>query len=158
MELLSVFNDKEELLDKKIVRGIEPTGNEYTMIVYAFIINNKNELLLEKNKKSDKWVVPGGHVISDNPLNDLKRECMEELSIELHNNIKCIDTLSNNNRFFKLFMTMEDVNLNDIILQAEEVSAVNYFSFEQIDELIKNNNFRENNIVFIETLKKYLLY
>ena len=157
MELLSVFDKEENLLDKKIIRGIEPTGNEYTMITYIFIVNNNNEILLEKNSKTGKWVIPGGHVISGNPILDVKRECMEELSININNEIKVIDTLSNNNRFFKLFIVRENININDVVVQKEEVIDAKYFSLDDIDKLINDNEFRENNIIFIETYKKYLL-
>ena len=156
MELLSVFDEEENLLNSKIIRGNEPKNNEFVMIVYIFIINDDNKILLEQNAKTGKWVVPGGHVISGNPIEDIKRECMEELSISICNNIIYIDTLSNNNRFFKLYLVKENIDVNNIKLQKEEVIDAKFFSLSEVDMLINNKTLRENNVEFIEKLKKYL--
>ena len=38
MELLQIFDKNENIILKKIQRGIEPNNNEYIMIVYVFIV------------------------------------------------------------------------------------------------------------------------
>lgn len=157
MEWLQVFDINENLINKKILRGETPIANEYIMIVYIFIKNSNNKYLLERNAASNKWVIPGGHVIDLNPLDSIKRECKEELGIIIDTtNIKNIVTLNNNNRLFKLFYLESDINLKEIKVQEEEVTEVNYFTLEEIDELIENNQFRDNNIEFINSLKEYL--
>lgn len=157
MEWLNLFDINENSLNKKIKRGLIPNNDEYVMIVYIFIKNKDGKFLLEKNKDKDIWVVPGGHVNESNPINSIKRECMEELGIDIdESKIKSITTLCNNNRLFKIYYLEEDISLDDIIVQKEEVKDVNYFSLDEIDNMIKNGSFRENNIIFIDSLKKYL--
>ncbi len=157
MEWLNLFDINENSLNKKIERGLIPNNDEYVMIVYIFIKNKDGKFLLEKNKDKDIWVVPGGHVNDNNPINSIKRECMEELGIDIdERKLKSITTLCNNNRLFKIYYLEEDISLDDIIVQKEEVKDVNYFSIDEIDNMIKNDIFRENNIMFIDSLKKYV--
>lgn len=156
MELLQLFDINENIINKKIPRGIEPDNDEYIMIVYVFIMYN-NKLLLEKNTKYNKWVIPGGHVISNNPLEDIKRECYEELGIDIDiNNLELINTLNNNNRFFKLYYLNQNKFFNDIIIQKEEVSDFDYFEIDTINKMINNNLIRDNNIVFFKEFKKFI--
>lgn len=157
MEWLQVFDINENIINKKILRGENPTGNEYIMIVYIFIKNSDNKFLLERNTSSNKWVVPGGHVSDPQPIEGIKRECKEELGINIDTaNIKEIKTLNNNNRLFKIYYLESDIDLNDIKVQKEEVSEAKFYSFNEIDYLIESNEFRENNIEFVNAVKEYL--
>lgn len=157
MEWLQVFDENGIYKDKKILRGDTPLNDDYIMVVYIFIINKDNKILLEKNKEKDIWVVPGGHVDTPNIIDNLKRECMEELNLDISNcNIINIDTLKNDNRLFNLFLINKDIDINTLVLQPEEVKEVKYFTIEEIDIMINNGTFRENNIKFIDSLKRYL--
>ncbi len=157
MEWLQVFDENGIYKDKKILRGDTPLNDDYIMVVYIFIINKDNKILLEKNKEKDIWVVPGGHVDTPNIIDNLKRECMEELNLDISNcNIINIDTLKNDNRLFNLFLINKDIDINTLVLQPEEVKEVKYFTIEEIDIMINNGTFRSNNIKFIDSLKRYL--
>ena len=156
MEWLELYDINENCLNKKILRGETPSNNEYIMIVYIFIRNNEGKYLLEKNREREVWVVPGGHVSEKNPIDSIKRECMEELGIRIdESKLISIDTLCNNNRLFKLYYLEKNISLNDIVLQKEEVADANFFSINEIDNMIDNNIFRSN-ILFIKSLKKYI--
>jgi len=157
MEWLQVFDENGISKDKKILRGENPINDDYIMVVYIFIINKDKKILLEKNYEKDIWVVPGGHVDTPNILDNLKRECMEELNLDISNsNIINIDILKNDNRLFNIFLINEDVNINNLVLQKEEVKEVKYFTIEEINTMINNGTFRSNNIKFIDSLKRYL--
>ena len=157
MEWLQVFDENGIYKDKKILRGDTPLNDDYIMVVYIFIINKDNKILLEKNEEKDIWVVPGGHVDTPNIIDNLKRECMEELNLDISNcNIINIDTLKNDNRLFNLFLINKDIDINTLVLQPEEVKEVKYFTIEEIDIMINNGTFRSNNIKFIDSLKRYL--
>ncbi|MFA6514346.1 MAG: nucleotide exchange factor GrpE [Patescibacteria group bacterium] len=56
-------------------------------VVGPLIYNAKGEILLIKNPKfGDFWTIPGGHIELDEPAEEaLKREIMEETSLELKN-------------------------------------------------------------------------
>ena len=157
MEELQVFDINGNLINKKVVRGDTPTGSDYIMIVYVFIKNSDNKYLLERNATSGMWVIPGGHVTDTDPKESVKRECMEELGIDIDtNDLKHVSMLNRHNRLFNLFYIELDTDINQIKLQKEEVKDVNYFTKEEIERLIENKEFRENNIEFYEELIKYL--
>ena len=157
MEWLQLFDKNENVIDKKILRGEDPSGNEYIMVVYLFVFNSDNKILLERNFEKNIWVVPGGHVDTPNVIDNLKRESIEEMNLDISDcNIINIDTLYNDNRIFKIFLIHKDVDINLLKLQPEEVSEVKYFSLEEIDNMINDGTFRENNIKFIDSLKKHL--
>lgn len=157
MEWLELFDINEKSLGKKIVRGYTPDDDEYVMIVYIFIKNKEGKFLFEKNAITKSWVVPGGHVNEKKPINSIKRECMEELGIEINTRkVKSVETLKKNSRLFKMYYLESDISLEDITIQKEEVEEAKYFSLEEIDNMIDNGRLRENNIIFIDSLKKYL--
>ena len=157
MEWLQVFNENGIYKNKKLLRGDTPLNDDYIMVVYLFIINKDNKILLEKNKEKDIWVVPGGHVDTPNIIDNLKRECIEELNLDISSsNIINIDMLKNDNRLFNIFLINEDIDINTLVLQKEEVKEVKYFTIEEIDTMISNGTFRENNIKLIDSLKRYL--
>ena len=157
MEWLELYDINENCLNKQILRGETPSNNEYIMIVYIFIRNNEGKYLLEKNREREVWVVPGGHVSEKNPIDSIKRECMEELGIRIdESKLISIDTLCNNNRLFKIFYLEENISLDDIVLQKEEVMDAKFFSIGEIDNMIDDGSFRTNNIVLINSLKKYI--
>lgn len=157
MELLELFDENEKKLGKKIARGYEPNKGEYIMIVYIFIINKEGKILLEKNSVTMAWVVPGGHVNSSNPQKNIQRECLEELGLLIDiSDLKNIGNIIKNNRIFKIYFLKSNYELSDIKLQKEEVVDVNYFTMEEIDDMINNGSFRDNNVMLVDELKKYL--
>lgn len=157
MELLELFDENEKKLGKKIARGYEPNKGEYIMIVYIFIVNEDGKILLERNATTMAWVVPGGHVNSGSPQKNIQRECLEELGLQIDiKYLKDIGNIIKNNRIFKMYFLKSNYELNDIKLQKEEVVDVNYFTIEEIDDMISNGSFRDNNIMFVDELKKHL--
>ncbi len=156
MEFLSIFDEWENFKNKYIIRGFTPDSEEYIMIVYLFIQNKDNKILLEKDIDTNKWSVPGGHVISSIPRDDLNREMKEELGIDISNdNVINICTIKKNNRLFKLHLLNKNILINDIICAPSEILEVKYFTLDEINDLISNKTFKENNIMFIEALKEF---
>lgn len=154
MEMLALFNEKEEFINKYIMRGLTPDDGEYIMITYLFIIND-DKVLLEKDINTNLWVVPGGHVNSSFIKANLIREIDEELGIDISNyNIYPIETINKNNRLFKLHYILEKIDLSDIIIDVNEVAEVGYFTIDEIDKLIYEGKFKDNNVMFIDSLKK----
>lgn len=123
--------------------------------VYAFIINDKGEILLQKrsnNKKlwPNKWDVPvGGHVDSGEfGFQALIREAKEELGIDVYENeVKYLlgsrsTNLSGdiiNNHFNECYIITKSIDLKDIVIDENEVSDVKYFSKEEVLKRIDSN-------------------
>ena len=157
MEWLQLFDINENPINKKIIRGFVPDKDEYIMIVYMFIINDEGKILLEQDADTLTWVVPGGHVDTVDPIDNIKREMMEELGININNyTIHSIKTLVKNSRLFKLFYLNGNIDTKKMVLNNEEVLNVAYYSINEIDNMINNKTFKENNIMFIEAYKEFI--
>ena len=99
-----------------------------SLIVAAFILNNKNELFLTKSKRwGNKYVIPGGHVEYGEYLKEaLKREIKEETNLEIQDiEFLCFTELLNLKQDFYKDRHMISLNFkckasnNDVVLDEE---------------------------------------
>ena len=123
--------------------------------VYAFIINDKKEILLQKRSATkkqwpNKWdVTIGGHVLSGEfGRQALIRETKEELGLDItDNDIKylvgsiSVDTNKDiiNKHFNECYLITKEIDISEIILQKEEVSKVKFFTKDEILNMIDND-------------------
>lgn len=152
MEYLQVFDENKKMLEESVSRDEKfnlPAGKFY-MIVLIFIENEDGKFLLQKTSKSRHSCIAttGGHVAyGDTSLGTVVKECKEELGLDiLPNEIKYIDTTIYKNCFLDTYYTNKKINIESLTLQTEEVESINWYSKDEISELIEKNEFREGNI------------
>ena len=162
MEYLQVFDINRNKLNEKVSREEKyklPT-DKYFMVVLIFIENDKGEFLLQKTSKSRNSCIAttGGHVsYGDSSLDTVIKECKEELGLDiLPNNLKFIDTEIFKNGLLDTYYIRMNVDIDTLTLQEEEVESVNWYSREQIFDLIEKNEFREGNIEPFKRVVEYL--
>ena len=95
-------------------------------------------------------IAVGGHISAgEDDVTSAKRELEEELGLNSsHYELKFIEKnqekLNNNgvisNEYVSIFVVYADINVNDIVLQEEEVSAIKWCSKEELNSFIKDNN------------------
>ena len=158
MEYLQLFNENKEMLNEKIDRELKKTltGNKYFMIILLFIENDNKFLLQTTPKQKDSEIATtGGHVeYGYNGLQTTIKEAQEELGLELlPNELNYIDTIKYNNCFIEIYHTNKIIDTTKLKLQTEEVESVNWYTVDDINELISNNKLRKGNI---EPFKKVL--
>lgn len=123
--------------------------------VVVFIINSKNQVLLQKRSKNkrmwpDMWdITAGGHVLTGEfGFQAIIREVKEELGIELNKNeiIFLGSALSSNisrniinNHFNEFYVVNKNIDENKLKLQEEEVSEVKWIDKEDIIKRINDN-------------------
>ena len=123
--------------------------------VALFIINSKNQVLLQKRSPNKKlwpnlWdISAGGHVLAGEfGEQALIREVKEELGIEVkENEIRYLasSTSTNlkgniiNNHFGECFIITKQIDIEQIKLQKDEVEEVKWFTKQEIIERINNN-------------------
>lgn len=123
--------------------------------VYAFIIDEKGNILLQKRSNNKKlwpnlWdITVGGHVdAGEFGRQALIREVKEELGIEINDDdIKylvgstSINTQGDiiNKHYNECYLITKNIDISDIKIQEEEVSEVRYFAKEELLERISNN-------------------
>lgn len=154
-EFFDVLNEFGEFTGETATRKECHEKGLWHRAVYAFIIDNDSNILLQKRSGNKKlwpnlWdVTVGGHVDSGEfGRQALIREVKEELGIEINDNdIKYLvgSTSVNtkgeiiNKHYNECYLITKKVDLSQIILQEEEVSEVKYFPKEEILRRISNN-------------------
>lgn len=91
MEMIDLYNSKREKINKIWERKseVEPPKGEYKLNVHTYLINDKNELLIQKRgstlrRHPNKWNFTGGAVdTGESSFEGAKREVREELGIEV---------------------------------------------------------------------------
>lgn len=146
MKMRDLYDINRNLTGKKIFKGDVIPENTYIMIVVIFIQNDNNEFLIQKRsiQKDGLWATTGGHPKSgESSLEGIITEVKEELGIVIDRPI-LFKQASGKNTICDLYYIKKNIDLKDIILQEEEVSSVKWASIDEINELMKNNEFKES--------------
>lgn len=156
MDYLDVLDEHGDYTGRVEARDVCHKEGLWHRAVVLFLINSKNEVLLQKRSASKKlwpnmWdVTAGGHVLAGEfGFEAATREMKEELGIEIKQNeilfLEGIVTSNlkgeiKNNHFNEYFVCHKDVKIEDIKIQEEEVTEVKWFSKEEILEMIANKD------------------
>lgn len=169
-ELVDVLDERGMYTGKTETRANCSKYGLWHKAVCVFIINSKEQVLLQKrsaNKKTwpNMWdVTAGGNVLAGEfGFQAIIRECKEELGIELNkNDITFIGSVIStnkkgdiiNNYFNEYYIANKEVDTAKLQLQKEEVSEVKWIDKNEIIERIKDNY---NGITDKEGCWKYLI-
>lgn len=154
-EKIDVLNELGEFTGKVATRDECHQKGLWHRAVYAFIIDKKENVLLQKRSANKKmwpnmWdVTVGGHVNSNEfGRQALIREVKEELGIDIKDDeIKyligstSISKKENiiDKHYNECYLITKEIDIEKIDLQKEEVSEVKYFTKKEILERINNN-------------------
>ena len=153
MELLQLFDENKNMLNESIERDRkkEVEQGKYFMIILLFIENNNNKFLIQKtsvNRKSE-YATTGGHVtFGDTALKTVIKEAKEELGLDLkESEIKEIETVKGKYGYISIYYCNKEIDIDKLTIQEEEVESLHWMSIDEINELIKKENFRKSNII-----------
>ncbi len=154
-EMFDVINEKGDYTGEVATREECHKEGLWHKAVAVFIINSKNQILLQKRSALKKawpnlWdISAGGHVLTKEfGFQSIMREIKEELGIEISpKDILFIGaTISNddkgnmkNNHFNEYYIVNSDIDISKVKLQEEEVSEIKWFEMEEIIQRINNN-------------------
>ena len=155
MEIFDVLNEYGEFTGKTATREECHEKGYWHRAVYAFIINEQGDVMLQKRSANKKlwpnlWdVTAGGHVDSGEfGRQALIREVKEELGIEIKDDeIKYLvgSTSINENgkiinkHYNECYLITKNIDISNLALQKEEVAEVRYFSKDELIKRIDNN-------------------
>ena len=129
----------------------------YVAIVGVLIINDNNEVLLEKRsmlKKIDpgKWGMCGGKIdYNEDPITAGIRETYEEIGVLLNKDeMKMLCVNKSETAYFNIFYVRKNIDINDCKLQKEEVDELRYFNIEKLGQLY------DEGVEWLKELKKVL--
>lgn len=154
-EFFDVLNEKGNFTGKSESREKCHKEGLWHKAVVVFIINSKNQVLLQRRSPNKRmwpnmWdVTAGGHVLAGEfGFEAIIREAKEELGIELSKNEMTFlgSSISTNNKgdivnkhFNEYYIVNKDLDETTLTLQKEEVSEVKWINKNDIIEKIKNN-------------------
>lgn len=164
MEILDLYDGRKNKLDKTFIRGNgEPKIGEYKQSIHIWIINDKNELLIEKrnhNMRSHpgKWSFIGGVPdTGESLLEGAIREAKEELGINLEKDkVEFLLSFRREHDFVDVWITRNNIDLKDMKLQETEVSDAKWVSLQSIKELINKNEFVPSINLYWDLFQKLL--
>lgn len=147
-EVLSVVNENNEIIGEATRKEIHEKGLIHREVV-IYLINDKNEVLLQERKDCNLFDHScAGHFPANQKYEEAaQREFFEELGISLSlENFQEIgvEKLRSempgmiNNRFVKIFLVRKKID--NLKLDSGEVKKASYYNKNQIAELLKQSN------------------
>ena len=161
MEIWDLLDENGNKTGKTIEReDVIPEGF-YHLGSDVWIINSKNKILIQKRSPKKKrapnvWAMTGGSVIKgETSLQTIERETLEELGVKLNmENIKLIKRFRAGAVWIDTYLIKQDINLDNIVMQEDEVSDVKWVTYEEIEELVNEEQFMKNRWEFVKDLIK----
>ncbi|MDR1694428.1 MAG: NUDIX domain-containing protein [Lactobacillaceae bacterium] len=149
-EYWDLYDVNGRLIDAKMVRDEEIPEGAYHLSVNIWIVNSKNEILIQKRSPNKKklpniWVESaGGAVISgENSFEGAVRETEEELGFkpDVVHLQKIHNFILRNNTLVDVWMLRQDIDVKDMYVDKEEVSEVMWVSFNKLMKLVREGVF-----------------
>lgn len=158
MEYRDLYDSNRVLTGEKINKTDKLPKDRFYITVVVFIQNDKDEFLLQINKKYNMWSTTGGHPKSgESSLEGIVTEIKEELGINIDKEkLILIKTYKTEDDFIDLYYLKENINTSEIIKQQEEVGEVKWFNKKEITKLIDDNKLLQSHIKFYKDCLIYL--
>lgn len=147
MEKRDLYDKNRNLTGETICKGEPIPKGKYIIVVLIMIQNSKGEFLVQKRskEKGGKFGFTGGHAKSgESGLQGAISEVKEEIGLDLKpEELKLIFTEREDevDVFYDLFYVKKDFDISSLTLQKEEVESANWFTVEEIEKMINNNEF-----------------
>lgn len=157
MEILDLYDDNGNKLNKTIERGSKTEPGENIMLSVVYIKDKNGKYLIQKTskEKGNRYSTTGGHVThGEDGLTTIIREIKEELGIDVDKDkLEFIDQikLPSKQCIFNIYeLTMDEISQQDIKIQESEVESVILLTEEEIKKIIKEGNFLASHAYIFE--------
>lgn len=145
MEKVDIYNKFREKTG--VIKGRKELENgEYRISTHIWIKNQENKILVEKrSEKEDKfpgmWAQVGGGVkAGDTSKITVFKECKEELNYDLkEENLFYVGSYIRTKDIVDVWLVNQDIAIDVLELQEDEVAEVRLVTFDEFDEMIKDN-------------------
>ena len=161
MEVCDIIDEDGNITGKTIIKGEPIPKGFYHLGADVWIINSENKILIQKRSPKKRlqpnvWAMTGGSTLKgETTLETIERETLEELGIKLDiANLKLITSYKTGTVWIDQYLIRQDIELQDIVMQEDEVSEVKWATYQEIEELLKNNQFAKNRWEFVKDIIK----
>jgi isopentenyl-diphosphate delta-isomerase type 1 len=169
MEYIDVFDEFNNATGKIKEKNQAHEDGDFHRTAHIWIINDKNELLLQKRSATKKshpncWdISAAGHIQSgESVVQGALREIKEELGINVNENeLKYIATIKStknpkNKEFGYVYLLKCNKKVEEYIFEDDEVSEVKYVYFEDLEKMV--NKKIEGLLIHTEEFEKLFQY
>ena len=169
MEYIDIFDENNNPIgEKKEKQQAHEEGN-FHRTVHVWIINDKNELLLQKRSATKKthlncWDISGaGHIKAGETISDgAIRELKEELGVEIEEkDLQYITTIKStknpkNMEFQYVYLLRCNKKIEEYIFEDGEVSDVKYIFYKDLEKMVEEKV--EGLLIHVEEYKSLFKY
>ncbi len=148
MEIWDVYNKDREKTGRTIKRSEKLNEDEFHLVVHIWIINSKNEYLIQRRSETLNWMpgfwaTTGGSAhAGEDSLTAIIRETGEEIGLKINpNKTQLLFSELGKNEHTDIYVTQMDVSLSETIFCPEDVSEINWASQDKIQKMIFENKF-----------------
>lgn len=156
MEFIDVLDERRNKVGIVRNRELVYKNGDWHKTVHIWLINSKNELLIQKRAK-DKQTFPNlwaisiaGHVISgETSIEAALREIKEEIGIDVNpNDLKLIFTIKRIQEYKNGFLHVHDdvylfkydLDLYNTKIQKEELTDIRFINYKELEERLINKD------------------
>lgn len=151
MELLNVYDENNEFLNKKLDREEIHNKGLWHHEVLIIVINEKKQVLLQKRSYKrrnlpGKWALCAGHVISDETEKKTAvRELKEEIGLTVSaKDLKLIDIYKKNEpknrKFSYIYLVKTTKKINEFKIQTNELTQIKYVPIKKLIKMILDDD------------------
>ena len=150
MEYIDIFNENNNPIGEIKEKQQAHEDGSFHRTAHVWIINNKNELLLQKRSTSKKahpncWDISGaGHIKAGESVGDgAIRELKEELGVEAEEkDLQYIATIKStknpkNVEFQYVYLLNCNKEIEEYIFENNEVSEVKYIFYRDLEKMVE---------------------
>ena len=163
MEKRDLYDKERKLTGETIFKGEETPEGKYIIVVLVFIQNSEGKFLIQKRseRKNGKYATTSGHPKSgENSIQGIITEVNEEIGLKLNDNdLKLYYSgRSDEKRVFwdDYYVKMDVEDITKLNLQEDEVTSVQWFTENEIKQLMKEDKFFKNHFEEFEILIDWL--
>lgn len=150
LEIWDLLDENGNKTGKIFERGTPFPEGYYHLGVDVWIVNAKNEILIQKrspNKRNSPnvWAMTGGsNLKGETSLQTIEREVKEELGITLNvQDLQLMMRYKTGNVWLDEYFVRQEVDLKDIVMQPEEVCDVKWATYEEVQTFVEKGEFIE---------------
>lgn len=156
MELWDILNENGEVTGQTLQRGQRSlVDGEYHLVVHIWIVNDKNEFLIQQRAweveiMPGKWAITSGSATKgEDSVTAALRELEEEMGIKVNKeDLKLMLRKKGRNDFVDVWLLKSNVLVSDIVMQKEEVQAVQWIDRQKLLKLMKEGKFHRYFYIF----------
>lgn len=149
MEYWDIYDKYRGKTGKTHTRGEKLKNGDLHLVVHVWIVDDEGNILIQK-RQSDKVLSPdmwdssvaGSAQAGDDSYMTAEREVKEEIGIDLDmENTEHVFTIPFSRGFDDIFITRQNVKIEDLNIQHEEVADVRLVTRDEIAELMDAGEF-----------------